>query len=55
MTDRTILVVDDDPQIRDVLSMALERAGFDAVLARDSSAAQAALEADLAAELSPRP
>lgn len=37
MSTQTILVVDDDPQIRDVLSMALERAGFDAVLARDGA------------------
>ena len=37
MSTQTILVVDDDPQIRDVLSMALERAGFEAVLARDGA------------------
>jgi len=37
MSTQTILVVDDDPQIRDVLSMALERAGFTAILARDGA------------------
>lgn len=37
MSTQTILVVDDDPQIRDVLGMALERAGFDAVMARDGA------------------
>jgi two-component system OmpR family response regulator len=35
MNDATILVVDDDPQIRDVLKVALERAGFRVNLARD--------------------
>ncbi len=35
MINQTILVVDDDPQIRDVLGVALERAGFRAVMARD--------------------
>jgi len=35
MSDATILVVDDDPQIRDVLKVALERAGFRVDLARD--------------------
>ena len=33
----TILVVDDEPQIRDVLGVALERAGFDTVMARDGA------------------
>ncbi len=37
MSNQTILVVDDDPQIRDVLGMALERAGFTAVMARDGA------------------
>lgn len=37
MSSQTILVVDDDPQIRDILGMALERAGFDAVMARDGA------------------
>ncbi len=37
MSTQTILVVDDDPQIREVLGMALERAGFDAVMARDGA------------------
>ena len=36
-TSQTILVVDDDPQIRDVLSLALGRAGFDVVMARDGA------------------
>jgi two-component system OmpR family response regulator len=35
MNDATILVVDDDPQIRDVLKVALERASFRVNLARD--------------------
>ena len=34
---QTILVVDDDPQIRDVLAMALERAGFETIMARDGA------------------
>ncbi len=37
MSTQTILVVDDDPQIRDILGMALERAGFEAVMARDGT------------------
>lgn len=37
MSTYRILVVDDDPQIRDVLGMALERAGFEAVMARDGA------------------
>ena len=37
MSNQTILVVDDDPQIREVLGMALERAGFTAVMARDGA------------------
>lgn len=37
MSTQTILVVDDDPQIREILAMALERAGFNAVLARDGA------------------
>ena len=36
-SSQTILVVDDDPQIRDVLAMALERAGFETVMARDGA------------------
>ncbi|MDD9921032.1 MAG: response regulator transcription factor [Boseongicola sp.] len=35
MGEAKILVVDDDPQIRDVLSVTLDRAGFEAVTARD--------------------
>lgn len=34
---QTILVVDDDPQIREVLGVALERAGFSTVMARDGA------------------
>ncbi len=37
MSSQTILVVDDDPQIREILGMAFERAGFDAVMARDGA------------------
>lgn len=37
MSTQTILVVDDDPQIRDILGMALERAGFETVMARDGA------------------
>lgn len=37
MTSQTILIVDDDPQIRDVLGLALERAGFSTVTARDGA------------------
>jgi len=37
MSAATILVVDDDPQIRDVLSVALDRAGFRTVTARDGA------------------
>lgn len=36
-TSQNILVVDDDPQIRDVVSLALGRAGFDVVMARDGA------------------
>jgi len=37
MSAATILVVDDDPQIREVLSVALDRAGFRTVTARDGA------------------
>lgn len=37
MHEPTILVVDDDPQIRDVLRVALSRAGFRPILARDGA------------------
>ena len=37
MSTATILVVDDDPQIREVLSVALDRAGFRTVTARDGA------------------
>jgi DNA-binding response OmpR family regulator len=34
----TILVIDDDPSLRDTLSVILEREGFQPVLARDGRA-----------------
>jgi len=37
MSDALILVVDDDPQIRDVLKVALERASFGVEMARDGA------------------
>jgi two-component system OmpR family response regulator len=37
MTDTTLLVVDDDPQIRDVLGVALGREGFRVAVARDGA------------------
>jgi len=37
MSAATVLVVDDDPQIREVLSVALDRAGFRTVTARDGA------------------
>ena len=37
MSSQTILVVDDDPQIRDILGVALDRAGFQTVMARDGA------------------
>lgn len=37
MSNQTILIVDDDPQIRDVLGLALDRAGFRTVVARDGA------------------
>jgi len=36
-SDPTILVVDDDPQIRDVLGVAFARAGFRTLMARDGA------------------
>ena len=45
MRDATILVVDDDPQIRDVLRVALERAEFRVEAASDGAAGLAQLEA----------
>lgn len=46
MNTQKILVVDDDPQIRDILGMALERAGFDAVMARDGAEGLAKAKSD---------
>ena len=37
MSEQTILIVDDDPQIRDVLNMALTRAGYRTVSAKDGA------------------
>lgn len=37
MTARTILVVDDDPHIRDVIKFALEKAGMQTLLAKDGA------------------
>ncbi len=37
MSEATVLVVDDDPQIRDVLNVALGRAGYRVVTARDGA------------------
>jgi DNA-binding response OmpR family regulator len=39
-----ILLIDDDPALRDVLSLALEDAGFDVVVAEDGHAGLAAME-----------
>lgn len=46
MSSQTILVVDDDPQIRDVLGVALERAGFSTVMARDGAEGLSAARAE---------
>jgi two-component system OmpR family response regulator len=46
MSSQTILVVDDDPQIRDVLGVALERAGFRTIMARDGVEGLEAAQAD---------
>ncbi len=47
MRDATILVVDDDPQIRDVLSVALTRAEFRVEMARDGLEGLRAVEASV--------
>ncbi len=41
---RRILVVDDDPHIRDVISFALEKAGFETSVARDGDEALSAFQ-----------
>ncbi|MXQ06620.1 response regulator [Alphaproteobacteria bacterium GH1-50] len=46
MTEPVILVVDDDPQIRDMLRIALGRAGFQARFARDGAEGLRAARAD---------
>ena len=43
VTNTNILIVDDDPQIRDVLRVALDRAGFDITCVNDGAAALGAV------------
>ena len=43
---RRILVVDDDPHIRDVISFALEKAGFETSVARDGDEALSVFQQD---------
>ena len=45
MNEATILVVDDEPSIREVVSLYLQRAGYEVVVAADGQAALEALEA----------
>ncbi|MFL7811123.1 MAG: response regulator [Anaerolineae bacterium] len=45
MNEATILVVDDEPSIREVVSLYLRRAGYEVVVAADGQAALEALEA----------
>ena len=47
MSGQTILVVDDEPSISEVVSLYLRRAGYQVRVAHDGTAALAALEADL--------
>lgn len=42
-----ILLVDDDPGVRDMLSLTLRRAGFEVVAARDVASAQVSMETGL--------
>jgi DNA-binding response OmpR family regulator len=44
MTQRTILVVDDEPSISEVVSIYLQRAGYQVMVARDGREALAALD-----------
>ena len=44
MSETTILVVDDEPSIREVLSIYLERAGYRVVAASDGQAALEVVE-----------
>ena len=46
MSDKRILVVDDEPQIREVLKMYLERDGFRVSIASDGAMAHTAFEAN---------
>ncbi len=45
MNEATILVVDDEPSIREVVSLYLKRAGYEVVVAEDGQAALEALDA----------
>lgn len=47
MSDKTILVVDDEPNIGEVVSLYLERAGYRVVVAQDGQAALQALDREL--------
>jgi DNA-binding response OmpR family regulator len=47
MSGQTILVVEDEPSIREVVSLYLERAGFDVTIVTDGQAALEALERQL--------
>ena len=49
MTDDAILVVDDDPQIREVLRIALGRAGFEARFARNGAEGERAVRQSMPA------
>ena len=46
MNDKKILIVDDDPDIRDVATLALESEGFDAITAEDGETALVKLDDD---------
>lgn len=47
MKDNTILVVEDEPNVAEVVSLYLRRAGFNVVTANDGSAAMEILEKDI--------
>jgi two-component system cell cycle response regulator CpdR len=51
LTVGAVLVVDDDPAIREILEMTLEEAGFQPVLVPDDAQALRALEGNSAGEL----
>ena len=46
MTHQTVLIVEDEPAVRGVARIALEKAGYDVVLADDGPAALAAFASD---------